>query len=268
MSFEGKDSRTQFLATAVHEIRTPVQTIIGTLELLKETNLDKEQTEYLRQLQFSADVLLTLANDVLDFSKIQSGKFEIEHRAFATTKFFEQITDLVCIEATNKKIELISQINYNIPQVVISDPTRIQQIIVNLIKNAVKFTKEGHVKFIVDFDAEKQILLFQVEDTGIGIPKEKQDKIFTEYYQVDKSTTRNYGGTGLGLAICKKLTELLNGTIKVETNSFNGTTFSIEIPYKIPEKTVLSDFNDLFVIDSSCITNKNVKIFAMFFFII
>ena len=260
MSFEGKDSRTQFLATAVHEIRTPVQTIIGTLELLKETNLDKEQTEYLRQLQFSADVLLTLANDVLDFSKIQSGKFEIEHRAFATTKFFEQITDLVCIEATNKKIELISQINYNIPQVVISDPTRIQQIIVNLIKNAVKFTKEGHVKFIVDFDAEKQILLFQVEDTGIGIPKEKQDKIFTEYYQVDKSTTRNYGGTGLGLAICKKLTELLNGTIKVETNSFNGTTFSIEIPYKIPEKTVLSDFNDLFVIDSSCITNKNVKI--------
>ena len=260
MSFEGKDSRTQFLATAVHEIRTPVQTIIGTLELLKETNLDKEQTEYLRQLQFSADVLLTLANDVLDFSKIQSGKFEIEHRAFATTKFFEQITDLVCIEATNKKIELISQINYNIPQVVISDPTRIQQIIVNLIKNAVKFTKEGHVKFIVDFDAEKQILLFQVEDTGIGIPKEKQDKIFTEYYQVDKSTTRNYGGTGLGLAICKKLTELLNGTIKVEANSFNGTTFSIEIPYKIPEKTVLSDFNDLFVIDSSCITNKNVKI--------
>ncbi|MBQ1197777.1 MAG: response regulator, partial [Spirochaetaceae bacterium] len=97
-------------------------------------------------------------------------------------------------------------------------------------------------------------------DTGIGIPKEKQDKIFTEYYQVDKSTTRNYGGTGLGLAICKKLTELLNGTIKVEINSFNGTTFSIEIPYKIPEKTVLSDFNDLFVIDSSCITNKNVKI--------
>lgn len=260
MSMEEKDSRTQFLATAVHEIRTPVQTIIGTLELLKETNLDKEQSEYLRQLQFSADVLLSLANDVLDISKIQSGKFEIEYRPFATIKFFEQITDLVCIEATNKKIELISQINYNIPQVMISAPSRIQQILVNLIKNAVKFTKEGHVKFIVDFNSENQTLLFKVEDTGIGIPKEKQDKIFGEYYQVDKSTTRTYGGTGLGLSISKKLTELLNGTIKVETNAFNGTTFSVEIPYQLPEQSVLSEINDLFVVDTNLITNKDTKI--------
>ena len=260
MSIEEKDSRTQFLATAVHEIRTPIQTIIGTLELLKETALDKEQTEYLRQLQFSADVLLSLSNDVLDLSKIQSGKFEIEYRPFATIKFFEQITDLVCIEATNKKIELISQINYNIPQVMISAPSRIQQILVNLIKNAVKFTKEGHVKFVVDFDSEKQVLLFKVEDTGIGIPEEKQDKIFGEYYQVDKSTTRTYGGTGLGLSISKKLTELLNGTIKVETNAFNGTTFSLEIPYQLPENSVVSAFNDSFIVNSNLVTNKDIKI--------
>ena len=175
-----------------------------------------------------------------------SGKFEIEYRPFATIKFFEQITDLVCIEATNKKIELISQINYNIPQVMISAPSRIQQILVNLIKNAVKFTKEGHVKFIVDFNSENQTLLFKVEDTGIGIPKEKQDKIFGEYYQVDKSTTRTYGGTGLGLSISKKLTELLNGTIKVETNAFNGTTFSVEIPYQLPEQSVLSEIQQLY----------------------
>ena len=241
MSNDDKDSKTLFWANAVHEIRTPVQTIIGTLELLKETNLDKEQTEYLRQLQFSADILLSLANDVLDISKIQSGKFQIENIPFATIKHLEQITNLVCIEAHNKNLEVLSQINYDIPPVVISDPTRIQQIIVNLIKNAVKFTNEGHVKFIADFDGEKQNLIFKVEDTGIGIPQEKQDRIFEEYYQVDKSTTRNYGGTGLGLSICKKLTDLLNGTITVETNAFKGTTFSITIPYKLPEEELSAE---------------------------
>ena len=260
MNNSEKDSRTVFWANAVHEIRTPVQTIIGTLELLKETNLDKEQTEYLRQLQFSSEVLLSLANDVLDISKIQSGKFEIEFIPFETIKHFEQITNLVCLEAHNKNLEILSQINYDIPQVVISDPTRIQQILVNLIKNAVKFTNEGHVKFIVDFDKEKQNLLFKIEDTGIGIPKEKQEKIFDEYYQVDKSTTRKYGGTGLGLSICKKLTELLNGTISVEINSFNGTTFSLTIPYTIPSEEILAEFETTFSINHSLLENKNVKI--------
>ncbi len=260
MNISDKDSKTQFLASVLHEIRTPVQTIIGTLELLKETNLDKEQIEYLRQLQFSTDVLLSLSNDVLDISKIQSGKFEIENIPFATIKHFEQITNLVCIEAHNKKIEILSEINYNMPQIVISDPTRIQQIIVNLIKNAVKFTTKGHVKFIADFDSEKQYFIFKVEDTGIGIPKEKHDKIFGEYYQVDKSTTRNYGGTGLGLSICKKLTELMNGTINVETNSFNGTTFSLTIPYKIPNEEIKAEVKNVYKINSSFITNKNVKI--------
>ena len=260
MNNSEKDSRTVFWANAVHEIRTPVQTIIGTLELLKETNLDKEQTEYLRQLQFSSEVLLSRVNDVLDISKIQSGKFEIEFIPFETIKHFEQITNLVCLEAHNKNLEILSQINYDIPQVVISDPTRIQQILVNLIKNAVKFTNEGHVKFIVDFNKEKQNLLFKIEDTGIGIPKEKQEKIFDEYYQVDKSTTRNYGGTGLGLSICKKLTELLNGTISVEINSFNGTTFSLTIPYTIPSEEILAEFETTFSINHSLLENKNVKI--------
>ena len=220
MSISDKDSKTQFLATAVHEIRTPVQTIIGTLELLKETNLDKEQHEYIRQLQFSADILLGLANDVLDFSKIQSGKFDLEYIPFDTIKKFEQISDLICIEAYNKNIEILTEINYNIPPLVISDPTKIQQILVNLIKNAVKFTSEGHVKLFVDFDSSIQNLIFKVEDTGIGISKDKQERIFDEYYQVDKSTTRNYGGTGLGLSICKKLTDLMNGNISIETNKF------------------------------------------------
>ncbi len=259
MSITDKDSKTQFLATALHEIRTPVQTIIGTLELLKETNLDKEQLEYLRQLQFSADILLTLSNDVLDISKIQSGKFEIEYIQFPAIKRFEQISDLVCIEAHNKDIEILTQINYNLPQVIISDPTRIQQILVNLIKNAVKFTKEGHIKLIVDFNAEQQNLILKVEDTGIGIPQEKQEQIFNEYYQVDKSTTRKFGGTGLGLSICKKLTELMNGNICVETNSYGGTTFTVTIPYSIPEISNINkeEFFNLNLIDKA---NKSSKI--------
>lgn len=258
MSISDKDSKTQFLATAVHEIRTPVQTIIGTLELLKETNLDKEQHEYIRQLQFSADILLGLANDVLDFSKIQSGKFDLEYIPFDTIKKFEQISDLICIEAYNKNIEILTEINYNIPSLVISDPTRIQQILVNLIKNAVKFTSEGHVKLFVNFDSSIQNLIFKVEDTGIGISKDKQERIFDEYYQVDKSTTRNYGGTGLGLSICKKLTDLMNGNISIETNKYNGTTFTVTIPYTIPEKTTVKDFEQQKIIINK--TDKSTKI--------
>lgn len=256
MSITNQDSKTQFLATALHEIRTPVQTIIGTLELLKETNLDKEQMEYLRQLQFSADILLTLSNDVLDISKIQSGKFEIENIQFSTIKQFEQISDLVCIEAHSKDIEILTEINYNIPAEIISDPTRIQQILVNLIKNAVKFTKEGHVKLIIDYDPINTIIIFKVEDTGIGIPKEKQEQIFNEYYQVDKSTTRNYGGTGLGLAICKKLTDLMNGDISVETNSYGGTTFTVKLPYSIPENSSNEKFDFFNLINKENKTSK------------
>ena len=260
MSITDKDSRTQFLATAVHEIRTPVQTIIGTLELLKETNLDKEQTEYLRQLQFSADILLSLSNDVLDLSKIQSGKFDIENIPFATIKHFEQITDLVCLEAHNKNIEILSEINYKIPPVLLCDPTRIQQILVNLIKNAVKFTKEGHVKLVVDFDSKNNTFIFEVEDTGIGIPQEKQDKIFSEYYQVDKSTTRTYGGTGLGLTICKKLTELMNGNIKISTNSYGGTTFLVTIPYQLPDNSIAENLNNYAIMTSNSNVAKKTKI--------
>lgn len=260
MSIADKDSKTQFLATAVHEIRTPVQTIIGTLELLKETNLDKEQTEYLRQLQFSADILLSLSNDVLDFSKIQSGKFDLEYIPFPTIKRFEQVVDLVCIEAHNKNLEILTEINYEIPQIIFSDPTRIQQILVNLIKNAVKFTKEGYVKLIVDYEKEKQNLIFKIEDTGIGIPKEKQEKIFAEYYQVDKSTTRTFGGTGLGLSICKKLTELMHGSISIQTNSYGGTTFEVKIPYSIPNDFVIDESELLNLNSMNLQNNKNSKI--------
>ena len=138
------DSR--FLANAIHEIRTPIQTIIGTLELLQQTNLDSEQTEYARQIQFGADILLSLANNILDFAKIQSGKFAIEKIAMNVIDLTEQTVDVICIEAHNRGLEIVTDIDYRMPPVIKGDPVRIQQILLNFIKNAVKFTAHGYIR--------------------------------------------------------------------------------------------------------------------------
>lgn len=222
--------KNRFMATAIHEIRTPIQTIIGTLELLSETSLDKEQTEYIRQLKFSSNVLLTLANDVLDMSKLQSGKFEIEVIPCDCTKIAEQVVDLICIEAHNRGLEIITDIDYTIPQNILTDPTRLQQIILNLMKNAIKFTEKGFVCLSLKKTTDNKSLLFQVIDTGIGISKEKQEKIFNDYYQVDASTTRKYGGTGLGLAIAKNLIQRMRGEIGVHSGDKEGSVFWFTIP--------------------------------------
>ncbi|HOE09449.1 MAG TPA: histidine kinase dimerization/phospho-acceptor domain-containing protein, partial [Treponemataceae bacterium] len=171
MSDNSRESseRTRFLATTIHEIRTPIQTIIGTLELLSETKLDKEQSEYLRQVKFSADVLLNLANDVLDLSKLQSGKFNIEIIPFNVAQTAEQVMDLICIEAHNRGLEIITDIDYSLPLTIMGDPTRTQQIILNLVKNAVKFTKKGYVQLCVSYNSPDSTLLFEIRDSGIGI---------------------------------------------------------------------------------------------------
>ncbi len=222
--------RTRFLATTIHEIRTPIQTIIGTLELLSETKLDKEQSEYLRQLKFSTDVLLNLANDVLDLSKLQSGKFNIETIPFSVIEVAEQVMDLICIEAHSRGLEIITDIDYSLPLTIMGDPTRTQQVILNLVKNAVKFTKKGYVQLCVSAMNDSSSLLFEIKDSGIGISKEKQDRIFTDYYQADDSTTREYGGTGLGLSICKNLVKRFGGEIGMKPNSSGGTIFWFTLP--------------------------------------
>ncbi len=222
--------RTRFLATTIHEIRTPIQTIIGTLELLSDTKLDKEQSEYLRQVKFSADVLLNLANDVLDLSKLQSGKFNIEVIPFDVARTAEQVMDLICIEAHNRGLEIITDIDYTLPSEIMGDPTRTQQVILNLVKNAVKFTKKGYVQLCLSLDKEKSILLFEIKDSGIGIPDEKQSKIFNDYYQADISTTREYGGTGLGLSISRSLVKRLGGEIGMKPNPSGGSIFWFTLP--------------------------------------
>lgn len=226
------DQKTSFLASTVHEIRTPVQTIIGTLELLADTPLNKEQTEYVRQIKFSTDVLLSLVNDILDIAKIRSQEFKLESIPFDVATITEQVADLVSIEAFSKGLEIVTDTDASIPPLVMGDPTRVQQILLNIIKNAVKFTKQGYIHIELT-RKNNDTLLFEVTDSGIGIPEASRKQLFTDFYQADTSTTRKYGGTGLGLAICKGLVSAMHGQIGVRSNPYGGSIFWFELPLTI-----------------------------------
>lgn len=220
-----------FIANAVHEIRTPVQTVIGTLDLLSDTRLNKEQIEYVRQIRYGADVLLALVNDILDFSKLKSHKLLIENIPYNVKTLTENVAHLIGIEAYNKEIEVVTDIDYsNIPDTVSGDPTRIQQILLNLLKNAVKFTNCGYIH--LELTRQNEDLLFQVTDSGIGVSEDKMDSLFKSYYQGDSSFTRKYGGSGLGLAICKLLVKKMNGSIGVKKNPYGGSIFWFTVPLK------------------------------------
>ena len=219
----------RFLSSTVHEMRTPIQTIIGSLELLKMTSLDKEQMEYAHQMQVGAETLLALANDILDFSKLRSQNFQLENIQFNLVEVVERVMDSVSAEAFGKGLELVSDIYPSVPKFVMGDPTRLQQILLNIVKNAVKFTEKGYIHAIVEKNGDGA-LLFKVEDTGIGISKEARNKLFTDFYQADTSTTRKYGGTGLGLSICKALVAAMGGRIGVEPNISGGSVFWFTIP--------------------------------------
>lgn len=221
-------SQSRFLASTLHEIRTPIQTIIGNIELLQETKMNGEQQEYLRQIQFSAEVLLELANNILDFTKIRSNEFKLETVPFNLRELTEQVADLFSIEAFNRGLEIICDIDLNIPPLVSGDPVRIQQIILNLIKNAVKFTNKGYIR--VSVKKQNGMFHFEVADTGIGISDETKNHLFTDYYQGDISTYRKFGGTGLGLSICRNLVSVMKGFIDVKQNKNGGSIFYFEIP--------------------------------------
>lgn len=217
------------LASTLHEIRTPIQTILGTAELLKSTNLDPEQQEYVRQIAFSADVIHTLANDILDFEKLRTGNLTLEHIAFNPSDIIEQVLNLVSIEAYNKGIELLSYVHQQVPQKLIGDPLRIQQILLNMVKNAVKFTPNGYVRVEAQRDGE-HTFLFKIIDSGVGVPEDKKATIFQPFIQASTSTTRQYGGSGLGLNICSQLVSLMKGNSGVEDNPEGGSIFYFSIP--------------------------------------